>query len=224
MLALCSGTNNVFPHVREGTVAGIAAGLVATGKVLKNEVTTRNKALRIEIDDKPLDLALVDVAVSSDFWIGSKALWRPEMLGQLFVTFAEASALGLSSIAGLLQPVSRDAEYGLRIDLALLETAAVTVNVPLAPGLIVPVGVSGVCEIRPGQPQTLRERKGVIALDGEREIEFTPDQHATVRLDLQGPYTIDIDRVMALAAREGTLVSRRLDKMKESVAYAAQQS
>ena len=224
ILALCSDTNNVFPHVREGTVAGLAAGLVATGKVSKSKVTARNKVLCIQVDSKHHDLALVDVAVSSDLWIGSKALWRSETLSQIFVTFAEASAIGLSSVAGLLQPVSRDAEYGLRIDLAPLDTAAVIVNAPLAPGLIVPVGVSGVCEIQPGQPQTLGKRRGVIALDGEREIEFTPDQQVTVRLDLQGPYTIDIDRVMALTAREGILVSRRLDTKKEIVAYAAQQS
>jgi hypothetical protein len=197
---------------------------VATGKVSKSKVTARNKVLCIQVDSKHHDLALVDVAVSSDLWIGSKALWRSETLSQIFVTFAEASAIGLSSVAGLLQPVSRDAEYGLRIDLAPLETAAVIVNAPLAPGLIVPVGVSGVCEIQPGQPQTLGKRRGVIALDGEREIEFTPDQQVTVRLDLQGPYTIDIDRVMALTAREGILVSRRLDTKKEIVAYAAQQS
>ena len=33
MLALSTGTNNVFPAVREATIAGLAAGLVATGAV-----------------------------------------------------------------------------------------------------------------------------------------------------------------------------------------------
>src|SRR5579872_1773069 len=33
LLALSTGTNNVFPAVREATVAGLAAGLVATGLV-----------------------------------------------------------------------------------------------------------------------------------------------------------------------------------------------
>jgi predicted polyphosphate/ATP-dependent NAD kinase len=224
ILALCSGTNNMFPQLREGTIAGIAAGLFATGKVSKREATRRNKVLNIQVDGEHRDLALVDVAVSSELWIGSKALWRSDMLTQLFVTFAEPSAMGLSSIAGLLQLVSRDAEYGLRLDLAPAGTAVITVKAPLAPGLIVPVGVSRVCEILPGQTHCLNEPRGVIALDGEREIEIKPDQRLTVRLELEGPYTIDVDRVMAIAAREGLLVARHLDRMKESVAYAAQQS
>jgi predicted polyphosphate/ATP-dependent NAD kinase len=33
MLALSTGTNNTFPAVREATIAGLAAGLVATGMV-----------------------------------------------------------------------------------------------------------------------------------------------------------------------------------------------
>jgi hypothetical protein len=141
----------------------------------------------------------------------------------MFVTFAAPSAIGLSSVAGLLQPVSRDAEYGVRIDFAPLETAAIVVNAPLAPGLVVPVGVAGVHKVHPGQQQILRRSRGVIALDGEREIEFRPDQQVSIRLDLQGPYTIDIDRVMAVAAREGLLASHRLEQAKESIAYATQQ-
>ena len=36
MLPLSTGTNNVFPYRLEATVAGMAAGLVAAGKVPKD--------------------------------------------------------------------------------------------------------------------------------------------------------------------------------------------
>ena len=138
-----------------------------------------------------------------------QALWRPETVSQIFVTFAQADAIGLSSVAGLLCPVSRRAAHGLRIDLAPAETAVLTLQAPIAPGLVAPVGVAEIHEISPGEPQSLRIPRGVIALDGEREIEFQSDQQVILRLDLEGPFTIDIERVMTKAAQDGLLVARR---------------
>ena len=53
---------------------------------------------------------------------------------------------------------------------------------------------------------TLRLAQGTIALDGERELEYGSGRYVTVRLDGQGPYTIDIERVMDRAAHEKLLV------------------
>ena len=208
LLPLSTGTNNVFPAVREATIAGLAAGLVASGRVATSHVSTRNKVLRVEVNGARSDLAIVDVAVSSERWIGSRALWRPETLRQIFVAFAEADAVGLSSIAGLLRPVSRQADYGLRVDLATPDDAMTTVLAPIAPGRIVPVGVAAVEELVAGERQTVPSTGGVIALDGEREIEFSRTDHVTVHLDTEGPLTIDIDRVMERAATEGLLIEK----------------
>ena len=125
------------------------------------------------------------------------------------MTFAEPDAIGLSAIAGLLQPVSRSATHGLRVDLVPAENAPVTLTVPIAPGLLASVGVGGIYEVRPGEPQTIANARGVIALDGEREIEFGSDQQVTFRLDRNGPLSIDVKRVMTLAARDGLLLSQR---------------
>jgi len=206
LMALSTGTNNVFPELREPTVAGLATGLVATDQVSPAEATVRNKVLRLEANGAPQDLAVVDIAVSDHCWVGSKALWRPDTLDQIFVAFAEPDAIGLSSIAGLLRPVSRRAAYGLRVDLGPPERAAFTLLCPVAPGLMSPVGIEGSREIQVGEVQNLRLTRGVIALDGEREWTFTPDQQIAIRLDDQGPFTIDVDYVMARAAQEGLLI------------------
>ena len=50
----------------------------------------------------------------------------------------------------------------------------------------------------------------MIALDGERELAFTPDQRLTVKVDAQGPFTIDIGRAMARGARDGLLAVHSL--------------
>ena len=206
LMALSTGTNNVFPELREPTIAGLATGLVATGQVSAAEATVRNKVLRLEVNGIAQDLAVVDVSVSDHRWVGSKALWRPDTLDQIFVAFAEPGAIGLSSIPGLLRPVPRRAAYGLRVDLAPPERAVVTLACPIAPGLMMPVGIEGSHEIQVGEVQNVRLGQGVVALDGEREWAFTSDQRLAVRLDGLGPLTIDVDYVMARAAQDGLLV------------------
>ncbi len=214
--ALSTGTNNVFPEIREATVAGMAAGLVASGRICKAEATRRNKILEVAIDGVPRARALVDVVVSSEEWTGSKALWHSETLSQIFVTFAEPDAIGLSSVAGLVQPVSRSAGHGLCVQIAAPATARMTVEAPIAPGLIVPVGVAAVSKIYSGEPQYLRVPQGVIALDGEREIEFKSGQQVQVELSRNGPLTIDTRRVMVLAARKGLLRDGPYQKAKRA--------
>src|SRR5262249_16469046 len=170
LMSLSTGTNNVFPEMREATIAGIATGLIATGMVPKTEGTLRNKVLRVDVDGHARGLAVVDVSVSNESWTGSRGLWRTEYLRRIFVTFAEPDAIGLSAIAGLLHPVSRRAAHGLRVDVVPAEVAPATLKAPIGPGLFASIGVAGVHEIRPGEPHTVTETRGVVALDGEREI------------------------------------------------------
>ena len=59
--------------------------------------------------------------------------------------------------------------------------------------------------VEPGEMVELTPRVGSIALDGEREIEIGPDDEVEVRLDLNGPLTIDVGAAMREAARCGLL-------------------
>ena len=103
MLALSTGTNNVFPAVREATIAGLAAGLVATGAVPADGATSRAKLLEVRVGDRT-ETALVDVAVSTERHVGARAVWDPATVTQLFCAFAEPDAIGLSSVLGQLCP------------------------------------------------------------------------------------------------------------------------
>ncbi len=202
---LSTGTNNVFPAIREATIAGLATGLIAVGALSTEEVASRAKALRIDVNGTPREIALVDVAISSQRWAGAKALWRSGDIEQIFVTFAEADAIGLSAIAGLVHPLARNAVGGLRVDLAAPEDVERSVLAPIAPGLIVPVGIRAIEEFGEDEPQTVAAAEGVIALDGEREIEFTSTDRVSIHLDLNGPWTIDIASAMDRAAHGGLL-------------------
>jgi len=203
LVALSTGTNNAFPEIREATIAGLAAGLIATGAVSREAGTVRNKVLRVRMNGEERDLALVDVCASRDHWTGARAVWKPEDLTELFVTTARADAIGLSAIAGLTHPVERSAQQGVRLKLCPVGEGIMTVRAPIAPGLIAPVGIAEIGTMHPGEEHMLEKRRGVLALDGEREIEFGPESRLSVSLHLDGPLTVDIGRVMRLAVEQG---------------------
>ena len=118
LCALSTGTNSVFPELREATVAGLATGLVASGCV-GTGARRREKMIHIARDGDPrFDFALVNVAVTSEPWLGARAVWRISEVSEIFVSFARPDAVGLSAIAGQLEPVARGDEHGLRVRLA----------------------------------------------------------------------------------------------------------
>jgi hypothetical protein len=187
LCAISTGTNNAFPELRETTVAGLAVGAVATGR---GGVLRRESALSVDGD-----IALVDVAVTRERFIGARALWRPADISELFVTFANPAAVGLSAIAGALEPLARGGGRGLHVTLG----AGRTVTVALAPGLVAPVEVASHRVIELGETVELAPGVGTIALDGERELERR-GEGTTVRL-IDGPLTIDIDATLAQLPR-----------------------
>ncbi len=202
MLALSTGTNNVFPAVREATVAGLAAGLVATGVVPAEGATSRAKLLEVRVGDRA-EIALVDVAVSTERHVGSRAVWDPATVNQLFCAFAEPDAIGLSSVLGQLAPVTRREGHG--VTAVITAGATRQVLAPIAPGLVVPVGVGEIARMEPGHVHAVTAAAGVIAVDGERELTFEPGQRPTVRLRPDGPRCIDVPAVLAASARLGLL-------------------
>ncbi len=202
LLALSTGTNNVFPVVREATIAGLAAGLIAVGAVPADATTNRAKLLEVRAGDR-VETALVDVAVSVERHVGARAVWDPATVTQLFCAFAEPDAIGLSSVLGQLSPVARHEPHGVTARLS--PDAARQVLAPIAPGLVVPVGVTEIGPIHPGSVHHVDARAGVIAVDGERELTFSPGEYLTVRLRADGPRCVDVPAVLAASARLGLL-------------------
>jgi len=203
MLALSTGTNNAFPVMIEATVAGMALGMIATraapaptthAKLLHVEVTRGNGSVRHEV-------ALVDVCVNTLSVLGSRALWKADSLRELYCTFAEPHAIGLTSIAGRLRPTGRYEPRGVAVRLDDPSVAAHSVLAPIAPGLLESVGVLGSTELLLNVPHPVELDRGTIALDGEREVEFGPDDAITVTLAQDGPRVIDVPTVLAASAR-----------------------
>ncbi|HBM53694.1 MAG TPA: acetoin catabolism protein [Deltaproteobacteria bacterium] len=205
MATLSTGTNNSFPELREATLSGLAAGLVATERLNSDDVTRREKRLLVEVNGETRGMALVDACISADMFVAAKAVWQVEQLRELYVTFASSEAIGLSSIASLVHPVGRDQDHGLGVQMDPVATQKVMA--PIAPGLFAQLGIQRWDELQLGSSWAPSIDRGVIALDGEREIEFRAVDKVRLSLDRLGPRVIDVSKALGAAAKNGIMLS-----------------
>ena len=182
LVAVSTGTNNVFPTMVDGTVAGLAAGLVATGRVAGHAAVRRAK--RVEVEG---DFALIDAAGCRDRFVGARAIWDAERVQAMVLARAEPWNVGLSAIGGALCPVAADEPCGLWVELG---RGGPVVHVAVAPGLVPPVPVRRWRRLGLDEPVPLGDGPGTIALDGERELAV--DGPTVARVTRTGPWLVDI--------------------------------
>lgn len=197
ILPISTGTNNVFPYMMEATVAGMAGGMIASGKISFEEGCFRSPTLEIlDEEGSLLDIALVDAAVHRDTFIGSKAIWSMDQISQVFLTRCSPDSIGLSAIGGQLHTISPEDHQGLHLILGGDEKVLIA---PIGPGLLEPVGIAKETRMQVGDTVCVNESPRVIALDGEREVEVKEGRHVCIRFSDNGPLVVDVSKVMALA-------------------------
>ena len=206
-----TGTNNAFPDHREPTVTGLATGLAVAGRVPPDVAFASNKRLLVSINGSEHHPALVDVAIVAERVVGARALWRPESLRELYVTFADPSVIGLSAIAGFLEPIGRREPDGAMVEIGAHDDHDTTpdgdfplrIDVPIAPGWLRTIDVRAFSRLPPGTVRIPRLRAGMIALDGEREVGFGEDDEVRITLEPDAVRTVDVAGCMDYAARNG---------------------
>jgi predicted polyphosphate/ATP-dependent NAD kinase len=207
-----TGTNNAFPELREPTVTGLAVGLAVTGQVPNEYAYSFNKRIEVLVNDKR-EIALVDVAVVAERYIGARAIWKTENFRDLFVTFGRPDGIGMSSIVGLLAPLDRETAEGRRVKLVPLGEAKVILDAPIAPGLIESVGIGAVETLKPNQHYLPSVSVGSFALDGERELTFSEIDDVSIRLQTDAFRTINVPDCMAYAAKFRLLTSKANNRL-----------
>ena len=218
LVPISTGTNNIFPVMVEGTLAGIAAGLIATGRLDAADATVISKALHVHVNGEPRELALVDVAISRERYVATRAIWDLQTVYEVFLTRAEPAGIGLSSIGGRLHPLSIADVGGLRYRLAGAASAgsasagagadaedapAATVLAPVAPGIVEPAAIAAWELLQEGVPAPLERRYCTIALDGERALTISPDDAVEIVLARDGPPVVQVPRALLKAAQLG---------------------
>lgn len=195
LVAISTGTNNVFPTMIDGTLAGLAAGLVATGAVDRGQVVRQAKVVQV-VADGILECALVDAAVCLDRFVGARAIWDPSRILAIVLARTEPWAVGLSSIGGQLSPVGIDEPAGLYVEIG----SGPRVRAVIAPGLVLEVPIRSYRRLALEEAVELPVG-GTIALDGEREFHSTGRARAWVAA--RGPAVVDIRAALASRGWDG---------------------
>ena len=226
LMPISTGTNNVFPTMLEGTIAGMAAGLVACG--ITDEAVRQAPRLDIfckradesgQVRDSgnadsaegiaqspndtetPDDIALIDAAVYDERFVASRAIWDASKIREVILTRAEPGSIGLSSIGAHAPDRIDSPEHGLYLRLG---QGGQRVLAPIAPGLLSEVSLAESRSLAPGEMVTVSHQQPcVLALDGEREIELRQDMTVRLKLNPNGPRVIDARKAIEIAARAG---------------------
>ena len=216
LMPISTGTNNVFPTMLEGTIAGMAAGLVTRG--LADKAVQRAPRLDIFCEkpnesnleedsannETPDDIALVDVAVYNERFVASRAIWDASKIKELVLTRVEPGSIGLSSIGAHAPDRVDSPEHGLYLRLG---SGGQPVLAPIAPGLLSEVSLAESRPLPPGETVTVKHGQPcVLALDGEREIELRQGATARLQFNPNGPRVIDARKAIDIAARAGVFI------------------
>ena len=207
LMPVSTGTNNVFPTMVEGTLAGLAAGVVARRLVDLEKVTRATRRLEVHMDGAMADMALVDVAVSNSSFVGARAIWDIDTIREVFSTTVRPASIGLSAIGAQLRPYPPEDSSGIHVRLGRGGTIVVA---PIAPGMIRPVPVSDWRPFRLDEAVKIGPGPCTVAVDGERSLRLAPGRHAEVRLTRHGPIVVSVEDALRQAAEVGVFASEDL--------------
>ena len=201
LISISTGTNNVYPEMLEGTVVGIAAAAVSTRTSNLGQSCRRDKRIEIYKDGEMLDIALVDCVISKQTYIGSRAIWDPKDIQRVIVSRANPASIGFSTIVGVKKIISEDDDFG----------ASINVNVGEF-DLVAPIAAGTMKEIRVDEPlihplselfSMSMDYKGIMALDGERELPFKKGDIFEFKITRDGPYRVNIKKTIESAQLNG---------------------
>ncbi len=200
---ISTGTNNAFPVMVEGTLAGLAAGLVAQGIVPPALATQRSKRIEIWRDERLEDIALVDAVVYQERFLGARAVWNVDEIREVVLAHADPCNIGLSAIGGYLEREPLAAGEGLLIEVG---DGPISVLAPVAPGIVRPIPVKSHRRLAAGETVVIDRCPAVLALDGERKLVLHAGRPLAIRLSLAGPRVVDIPAVLRQAAQLGWFI------------------
>lgn len=205
LVPISTGTNNAFPVMIEGTLAGLAAAVVALRVPGVREAAIRmTRRLDILRQGRWVDMALVDAVVYEERFIASGAIWDPAKIRTVILTRARPGTIGASAIAGYLPDMTAGDDAGVWLELG---PGGQEVLAPLAPGLLTRLPIQSLRRLKVGEQGQVRHAPAVLALDGEREIVIPPGEVIEVRLSQDGPHVVNVQAALQAAAQAGFFIS-----------------
>lgn len=200
ILPISTGTNNVYPEMTEGTVAGMAAAAAALAEN-PYESCIRDKWIEVYVNGSLKDIALIDVVISDDIFQGTKALWDMEQIRRIIVSRCHPASIGFSAIAGCLGIIEPGEDQGMVVELS---DSGKLLKAPVAAGMVKKVGIGRNRLLNLGEKVTYAmERNCMVALDGEREIQVKKGDMLAFQIVREGPWRIEIRKALKRALETG---------------------
>jgi predicted polyphosphate/ATP-dependent NAD kinase len=205
LVPISTGTNNAFPVMVEGTLAGLAAAVVARRIPGVREAGVR-LARRLEVyrDGELIDFALVDVVAYAERFAGSGAIWDPAKMRTVVLSTPHPGTIGASAIGGYLPEAPANGGHGMWLELG---PTGQPLLAPIAPGLMVYLGIEARREFKVGQRGLVTHAPAVLALDGEREVPIKIGQLIEIGLSQNGPHVVNVTAVLTAAGKAGVFVT-----------------
>ena len=200
MLSISTGTNNVYPAMMEGTVAGMAAAATAMMDD-PYSVCIHDKRIQVFVNGEYRDMALIDAVISDDEFAGAKAIWDPVKMKHIIVSRCHPASIGFSAVPGAYRIVEDTDPFGFAVALG---EGGTTVRAPIAAGILTPMSILHSRELPLGEPYTVTaDRPCMIALDGEREVKLFPGDRADFIISDDGPWRVLPRKALSKAQQLG---------------------
>ena len=196
ILAISTGTNNLFPENIDGTVAGIAVGKFLN---IANEekFSYKTKKLDIFFDKDYVDSALVDVVATDIPHIGARAVWNMESVSEVIVNKVKPTGIGFSSIGfNLAKNLKSDESIYVKIS-KNKSKSNLRIHSPIAPGRIEEIFVDNWKLFKKNEIIRIQTDKGTLALDGERRLEFDYLKKPNIKINNDGPTCLNIKEILS---------------------------
>ena len=200
MLSISTGTNNVYPAMMEGTVAGMAAAATAMMDD-PYSVCIHDKRIQVFVNGQYRDMALIDAVISDDEFAGAKAIWDPAKMRHIIVSRCHPASIGFSAVPGAYRIVEDTDPFGFAVELG---ENGIPVRAPIAAGILTPMNIRSSRELPLGETYTvIAERPCMIALDGEREVKLFEGDRADFVVSGDGPWRVLPRKAIARAQELG---------------------
>ena len=200
MLSISTGTNNVYPAMMEGTVAGMAAAATAMMKE-PYSVCIHDKRIQVFVNGQYRDMALIDAVISDDEFAGAKAIWDPVKMKHIIVSRCHPASIGFSAVPGAYRIVEDTDPFGFAVALG---QGGIPVRAPIAAGILTPMSILRTQDLPLGVPYSVvADRPCMIALDGEREVKLFPGDRADFVISSDGPWRVIPGKAIAFAQQLG---------------------
>ena len=190
LLPVSTGTNNMFSYAIDGTVAGLVAGSLVTGRLRLDKVLSQSKKLAIRTSRGQEDIALIDVSTTTKMFTGAKALVDSSSIQEAVLTRSNALSVGVSALCSQIKTVGPEDPSGLHVKLG---KNGKKVLAALTPGRVEAINVESCEPIGAGKEIDLSPIDGTVALDGEREFMVDAQTQIKVTLNRGGPRIVNLE-------------------------------